>query len=220
MNLLKLVDQLAAETDWDIYFDPSACQHSLDRFSTCEACYNVCPVGAITPGKPPAFDPAACHHCHACIATCPFGAYTYSGIDPIQALIKLLDQQKVATCELFCQLNPNLDASCTGSEAGIRVRGCLAGLGTGGYLAVLSQGVNKVFVRTDACEGCPWGGLIGQIEQQIAEARQWLAIWGRADDLMLAEPDPTEAQRQRPVWNAESPPRSRTGRDSGPAFIP
>lgn len=209
MNLFKLVNQLAAETDWEFFFDESVCLHSLDKFSACEACFGICPAGAIWPEKPPEFDQEACQHCRACLAVCPFGAYTYSGIDAVQALLNLLEQQKVATCDLFCQLNPNLDASCPGSEAGIRVPGCLAGMGTGGYLAVLSRGVKKAFVRTDACVGCPWGDLVSQIEQQVDQAQQWLAIWGRADDLVYPEPNLVEAREQWPVWNAGSPPRSR-----------
>ncbi len=227
MNLLRLVDQLASDTEWDIHFNQSVCLHALDKYSTCEACYDVCPVGAIEPNKPPEFDRDACQHCHACLAVCPSGAYTYSGIDTVQAVLNLLKQRKVAACELLCQLNPNLEMSCPGSEAAIRLRGCLSGLGTGGYLAILSQGVKKLFVRTDACTDCPWGSLEAQIERQVDQAWQWLEIWGRTSDLSYAQLNPDQPQAHRPVWNAESPPRSRRdlfrlskGKDETEAEIP
>ena len=90
---------------------------------------------------------------------------------------------------------------------GIRVRGCLAGLGTGAYLALAALDLEHILVRTDACSGCEWGSLSNKVEVQVRQAKQFLEVWGKEEilDLVTVLDTPVE----RPLWEATNPPLSR-----------
>ena len=68
---------------------------------------------------------------------------------------------------------------------GIRVRGCLAGLGVGTYLALAAMGLERIILRLDACEDCPWVSLQKVIQTQV-ELRpvKLLARWEKAETLV------------------------------------
>jgi ferredoxin len=209
MKLLPLAQQLAEAIDTTIAFDEGRCLRTLDRFSECRDCFTICPAGAIEAGNPPTLDIDACFFCRACLPVCPIGAYTYTGIDAAKALVDCAGRMQARRFELFCQLNPNFDHGPLDIEAAIRVRGCLAGLGTGVYLALASQGPEKVLVRADACAGCTWQGLQPVIENQLHQAQTLLKQWG-LDHVLAILSQVSVAERTPPsIWKAESPPLSR-----------
>ena len=209
MNLASIAQQMAEAAEQRIIFDPERCLYSGDKFSTCDGCFEICPAMAIQPGSPPAFDEEFCQTCRACLPVCPVGAYSYSGIDAVQAIITSITKQGLANCDLFCELNPVMELGPTGSQAGLRIRGCLAAIGLGGQLAILAQGIGTVQLRLDACAGCPWNMLQNQIELLVGQARSLLALEDRERILLFRGELAGSNGVERPFWNVESPPRTR-----------
>lgn len=206
MNLIRLVEQLAATEEDFLILDAAGCLHSHDRFSDCAACFDVCPVGAIEPGRPPRLDPEACVKCRACLPVCPVGAY--AGPDEVPDLINCAAVLGRKRIELLCGRNPNKERGPKSAEAAIQLRGCLAGVGAGAYLLLSAGGLEAVDVRLDGCADCAWSSLVGEIEEQVAQARQLLTLWDRAECVNVVE-EGGKSWQPRPVHRAESPPVSR-----------
>ncbi|WP_199231296.1 4Fe-4S binding protein [Falsiroseomonas bella] len=73
-----------------VTFDASLCAHSRNRRTGCTRCLDLCPTGAITPGKDSVqISAEICAGCGACAAVCPTGAASYA-LPPAQALLKRL----------------------------------------------------------------------------------------------------------------------------------
>jgi ferredoxin len=205
VNLLALAErwgEALASKPFDLAADH--CLHAADKFATCTACYDVCPAGAIQPGKPPAFAGESCQACRACLPICPVGAFTAD--DEVPALLNCAERIGTKTVEVVCSLNPSVDVGA--AAAAVRVRGCLAGLGAAAYLGLVSLGLEKVVVRLDACADCPWSQLRPQVERQVQQAQGLLALWNRASALTCLD-EVTDGFGKRPFWNATSPPMSR-----------
>lgn len=207
MNWLSAAERISAIDRKSVVFSADRCLYSMDKFSSCEACYQVCPVEAITPGKPPVFEAGACKSCLACIPVCPTGVY--SAEDAVPALIKCAARMEAQSLELACEAHPHLELGSTGSEVAVRIRGCLAGLGVGGYLNLFATGKQQVSVRLDACEECPWGALQPRILEQIEEAQAFLNAWNQDSQLETILTWDGLEEQERPVWDAENPPLSR-----------
>lgn len=205
MELLSVVEHLAALDHSVVRYDPERCLYAHDKFVNCEACLGVCPVEAIQPGKPPSFTPDACAGCLACMPLCPTGAYNAD--DAVHNLFNCTAHVESAQIELVCQANPYAGNGVSTEAVGIRVRGCLAGLGSGTYLALAVMGMEKVSLRLDACAECPWKKLRTQIETQVEDAHRLLAAWDKAD--LIQSVTVLETGYQRPLWEAQNPPLSR-----------
>ncbi len=62
-----------------VTFDAGLCAHSRNRRTGCTRCLDLCPTGAITPGKDSVVISAEiCAGCGACAAVCPTGAASYA----------------------------------------------------------------------------------------------------------------------------------------------
>ncbi len=205
MNLFNIADKFAALDRSDVTLDPGRCLHSKYRFSDCEACAEICPANAITKGKPPVLDTKACQGCLACLPVCPVGAFTAD--DAVAPLLNAVTHLEGAALELLCERNPRPELGFSENSTGIRVRGCLAGLGPGTYLALAPFNLEHILVRTDACLGCVWETLGEQVEAQVSQAKQLLGGWGRAEIIETASKTDTPAER--PLWKATNPPLSR-----------
>jgi ferredoxin len=71
-----------------VEFDASLCAHSRNRRTGCSRCLDLCPTGAITPGKDSVVISAEiCAGCGACAAVCPTGAASYA-LPPREPLLK------------------------------------------------------------------------------------------------------------------------------------
>lgn len=206
MEFLSLVERLAALDRSTVTYNPERCLHTHDKFVNCEACLGICPVEAIQPGKPPHFDAEVCAGCLACLPLCPSGAYNAD--DGVHELLNCITHVEGTQIELVCQTHPHAQNGVSEDAVGIRVRGCLAGLGSGAYLALAAMGLEKkVIVRLDACSECPWSSLKRQIEAQVETAKHLLSAWDRADLLQTATDLKTTCER--PLWDAQNPPLSR-----------
>lgn len=71
-----------------IRFEAGLCAHSRNRRTGCTRCLDLCPTGAITPGKNSVEVSAEiCAGCGACAAVCPTGAAQYA-LPPTDALLR------------------------------------------------------------------------------------------------------------------------------------
>jgi ferredoxin len=210
VNLLSVADRLNTLDATPVHFTPERCLHALDKDAACTACADACPVQAITPGHPPVFQPDRCKNCLACIPACPTGAFDANdGVSALLACAARVDSKKI---ELLCALHPQprqgaADAAGVADAAGITVRSCLAGLGSGALIALASLGAEEITLRTEICKGCPWSCLQTQIAAQAAEAQQILAGWEPAAQIALCSS--IEKPVDRPLWKSTQPPLSR-----------
>ena len=204
MSLFDAAERFAAMDRSQIVLNAKHCLHSHYQNSECKACYDICPVGAITPGKPPSLKIETCQSCLACLPACPVGAYHAD--DAVASLLNCVSRFDTETVELLCEFHPHSETGGADST-GIRVRGCLAGLGNGTYLLLASLGVKKIIARTDACKTCRWAGLSAQIERQVSLASRFLAAWGETASIACTPVDIMMVER--PVWESANPPLSR-----------
>jgi ferredoxin len=62
-----------------VTFEAGLCAHSRNRRTACTRCLDLCPAGAITPGRDSvAISAEICAGCGACAAVCPTGAASYA----------------------------------------------------------------------------------------------------------------------------------------------
>jgi ferredoxin len=73
-----------------VTFDAALCAHARNRRTGCTRCLDLCPTGAITPGKDSVLiADEICAGCGACAAVCPTGAASYA-LPTADALLKRL----------------------------------------------------------------------------------------------------------------------------------
>jgi ferredoxin len=205
VSLFEAAERFAALDRSTVFYDKERCLHSQDRFSACEACFAICPVNAITPGKPPALDPENCQSCLACLTVCPVGAYTAD--DAVVSLLNAVTHLEGGVLEILCEKNQQASLGISEESVGIRVKGCLAGLGCGAYLSLSAFGLEHILVRMDACSACEWGTLQTQVEKQVKQAKQIQEAWGKSGSLNCVSE--LNSAVERPMWEAANPPLSR-----------
>lgn len=204
MSLFSAAERFASIDRSQVTLDSARCLHSQHQNSECKACYNICPVDAITPGKPPTLNIEACQSCLACLPACPVGAFQAD--DAVASLLNCIPRLESESVELLCEVHPHPETG-TAESTGIRVRGCLAGLGSGSYLLLASLSKKKVIIRTDNCGSCKWAVLQKEIERQVSRSRLFLAGWGRTDGVICSTKE--DEMAVRPVWESANPPLSR-----------
>ena len=187
----------------------SVCLHTINKLAECDACYEICPVDAITGGKPPKFSEEDCVGCRACLTVCPTGAYEGKTdvLNVIGAVDKAITKHHIQRADLICDKHPHPQTGPADSQLGLRVEGCLAQLGSATYLSLAELGLEKVYARVDACQECPWGKLQPTISQQVENAA--LLLNGVEETTEFQAVEDTEEFVERPGWNAASPPLSR-----------
>ncbi|MFZ5857935.1 MAG: 4Fe-4S binding protein [Chloroflexota bacterium] len=204
MSLFDAAERFAAMDHSQVILDAERCLHSQYQNSDCEACYSICPVVAITPGKPPSLKVETCESCLACLPACPVNAYHAD--DAVASLLNCVTRLDTKAVELLCEMHSRPETGIADST-GLRVRGCLAGLGNGTYLLLASLGVKKIISRTDACKACSWSRLSKQIERQVFLSSQFLAAWGEISSISCTPSDGVMVER--PLWESTNPPLSR-----------
>lgn len=208
MNLLSLVERFGREETANFpELDSKRCLHYRDRLDPCTVCADLCPVEAISfaeSSKLPRIDPELCRHCMACLPACPTGAFTAD--DAVPDLVRCAELLHSEQLEVMCIHHPDLNRG--PGDAAVRVRGCLAGLGSGAYLTLAARGVPAVSIRVDACNHCPWGNLQTSVGAQVARAEAVLNLWDNPTAFSLVR-DTEATWQERPVYRAESPPFTR-----------
>jgi ferredoxin len=150
-------------------------------------------------------DAEKCQSCFACLTVCPVGAYSVD--DAVSSLLSSVPHLENNALELVCAKNPQPEKGISGTSIGVRVRGCLAGLGAGTYLALVALGLERVIVRIEACATCEWAALRPEIESQVKRAQHFLAVWNKMATIAFVSA--ADEMIERPSWNAENPPLSR-----------
>jgi ferredoxin len=207
MDILSAAERLALIDRSAVTFTSELCLHSKFNSSTCQECYGICPASAIKPGKPPAFDSKACQSCLACLSACPVGAFQAD--DAYTDLLICATRLASKEFEIICEVHPQPEIGLSLAPQAVRVRGCLASLGIGVYLALAAIGIEAIHVRTDACQNCPWAILEALIAAHIEDARRLLNIWGKGEILHPIANENRLVPHERPLWQAENPPLSR-----------
>lgn len=206
MNLVEAAERFAATDRSQLTFDPTRCLLSNDTFADCRRCSEICPVGAIHWGNPPEFDQNACANCFACLDICPTGAY--QARDAFPSLLRCASHLDATSIDIVCGRNPSASFGPAGSQAGIVIRGCLAGIGRAAYLALAALGLEEVTLRLDACGSCQVGGLQAEVHRQIDEAEIFLSADPPDRRIRLSATSEIH-QDERTVWDADNPPISR-----------
>lgn len=205
MNVMDAAERLASLGHPTVTLDPQRCLHSQDQFAECSACFEICPAGALTAGKPPVLDEDRCQACMACLVVCPGGAYQAN--DDVADLLDCVSRVEGQPVELVCGMHPCPQMGADAVSIGIQIRGCLAGLGKGAYASLATLGVKRISLRTDACARCKWHSLLPEIHHQAEQANLFFSAWKGGATIECAE-DVT-APLERPLWIAKSPPLSR-----------
>jgi ferredoxin len=205
VSLLDAAERFASIDRSQILLDPQHCLHTQDQHSACTACFDICPVEAIIAGKPPVLNLEICQSCLACLPTCPVGAYRAD--DDVANLLNCIARVEGKSVELVCGLHPQPEAGVDSESVGIRIHGCLAGLGTGAYLTLSALGMERIFARTEACRACKWHSLSPEIHRQTERAALFLSAWGREQTVTCVDEIPSPVER--PLWDAKNPPLSR-----------
>ena len=82
-----------------VAFEPGLCAHGRNRKTGCTRCLDLCPTGAITPGKDSVILSAEiCAGCGACAAVCPTGAAQYA-LPPAEAMARRVRAMLLAYAE-------------------------------------------------------------------------------------------------------------------------
>jgi ferredoxin len=205
VSLLNAAERFASIDRSQIVLDAKRCLHSQDQYSECAACFSICPVDAITVSKPPSLNSEICQSCLACLPVCPVGAYRAD--DDVADLLNCVAHIEDQTVELVCRLHPQPGTGIDSESIGIRVTGCLAGLGMGAFLTLSTIGIQRLISRTDACSACKWHSLSPEIHRQTQRANRFLSAWDKSDVVSCA--DKIESPVERVLWSEKNPPMSR-----------
>lgn len=205
MSLLDTAERFASIDRSQIALDTKRCLHSQDQHSDCAACFSICPVDAITVGKPPSLNTELCQSCLACLPVCSVGAYRAD--DDVADLLNCVTHIEDQPVELLCGLHPQPETGTDPESIGIRIHGCLAGLGAGAYVTLSTLGLTRILPRTDACRTCRWQSLLPEIHSQTERAHRFLSAWDKGNPITCM--DEIESPMERVLWDAKNPPLSR-----------
>ena len=200
MTLLDAAERFASIDRSQVLLDAKRCLHTQDQSSECAACFNICPVQAITAGKPPALDAEKCESCLACLPVCPVGAFRAD--DDVADLLTCATHIEDQPVEVICGLHPHPETGADAEAIGIQIRGCLASLGTGALRNLSALGLKRVTLRADSCSSCKWHSLHSEIHLQAERA-------SRFGHVTITCMDEIAAPVERPLWASKNPPLSR-----------
>ena len=207
MDAFNIAERLGKISRSSVVLDSDRCLHSKDKFSECEACFDVCPVKAISQTKPPELNIEDCINCLACLSVCPLGAYRAD--DAIPSLLRCANRAHVDSIDLLCNYHSNPGDGSNGSELGILVHGCLASLGSAAYLSLALLNFKHITIRDDDCKSCELHSLNEYLQRNVERAQFLLSIWGGCELKLSTAGDLEGTATERPLWNADNPPLSR-----------
>jgi ferredoxin len=207
MSLFDAAQRIAEIDRLNVQYDSERCLHKVSKLANCEACFTICPVQAIKPGKPPTFENDSCANGFACLQVCPVNAF--DALDAVPSLLECAARIESSKIELLCRKNSRPEFGSEPSAIAIRIRGCLAGIGSSAYLALAILGKTEILVRMEDCEKCELGSLKNQIRDQIDHSQTVLSKHPRVSITVIEDLEETSLGANRPLWDADNPPLSR-----------
>ena len=207
MDRLKLLDAGLRAFDTQVPgVTPPSCVATRYRGSSCRACLDVCPAGALVTSPWLELDAEKCTSCGACVSVCRTGAL---GLELRHRALRTECYARATsdsaagelTAVFACrQADPVVadDATC--------VLPCLGGLSAGDLLAAAASGCARIDLISGECAKCPDGPAEAALELAVAAVDETMAA--------LAHPLPIARTR---LWgdagSAEStaPTMSRRG---------
>jgi len=128
------------------------CARHRHRLSTCMACVDVCPVGAITFSEGLQIDWDLCTGCGICTAVCPTAALEARGPSNEEMLAHI--QGLMSSQDAVTFACPRAQGDAQGKVACLTV-GCLGRLDESLLVGAVAYGAQAVWLVDGACEGCP-----------------------------------------------------------------
>ena len=172
------------------------------RGAACSRCIDACPVEALSFDSTIVLSKEKCLQCGMCLHSCHTGVF--SAKDEWDFLIKSVSGFLSKTSlELICGFHPEPETGISGCENAVKTANCLAALSPSLYIALQAIGMERIFLRLDACAECP-AGL-----QKAKPAIQTIAA-SHAAILRLVE-SPLAEMVRRPVQTYKDTAISRRG---------
>jgi ferredoxin len=205
--MLSVLERLADQVDLTLQLDPERCVHAADVFTTCRACADICPTGALTVERGVDLRTETCTLCGACVHTCPVGAFAIqdSASGLLRCVARIKEHQAI---ELVCPLHPAPERGVRPVDAAIITASCLAALGPSTYAGLFALGVEQIDVQLDACDACPVGARTA-VETTLRKARLALKPWVSTDQIAGITEPVDAGVYTHPVLQASQPPVSR-----------
>ncbi len=158
---------------------PSLCVATRYRHSSCRACLDVCPAGALVTSPWLELDAEKCSSCGACVSVCRTGAL---GLEFQRHALRAEcrsraagDSPAGAPAAMFAcrQSGPVMaaDATC--------VMSCLGGLSAADLLAVAALGTVRIVLLSGECAECADFAAEAALDLAVATAEETMAALGR-----------------------------------------
>ncbi len=203
MSIVGLLERLEAVSGEGVHIARDRCLNNFNN-STCQLCAEICPEQAIEIEELAEIDGEKCKNCLACMQVCPVDAVR--GEDAVSSLLSSSSRNESSRVEVLCELHPHPELGLENAD-GIRVKGCLAGLGSGTYTALFTLGIEEIVLHTEYCRDCPWATLQQEIAEQRKHANLQLSAWGEEE--VVRKITEGEDLEERRYWDADNPPLSR-----------
>jgi len=208
MDVLSTLERFADGAPTGVRVEADRCLHAFDAFSTCRACVDECPAGALSVGETIVLDTQTCLACGACAHVCPVGAF--EAPDETQGVLRCAAQaHDEGAIALLCAAHPPIDRGLRPVDVAIVTEGCLAALGPSTYAALVALGVTQIDVYLDACAMCLLAPACASVERTLEKARAVLRPWLAAKQI-AAVTEVAEATGQPwTIFLAAEPPVAR-----------
>jgi len=188
---------------------PERCLNRRHKESGCTLCL-ACPTGAVTAaGTSVQVNPEACVGCGLCASVCPTEAFMVGG-PALADLVRMAAEWRGRQLEAACPQRSALNETSTEADAVVRLP-CLAWLSPALMVALLANGVTRLWLDDSHCSQCPLGTVNEAIVRAVRDAEALLEPFGRERAIVLASLHraATATKRHVPVLDARQPTYSR-----------
>lgn len=144
-----------------VSFSRYRCLRVRHYLAPCRACADVCPRGAVSVDREPAFDAARCNGCGVCTAACPTEALALKGTSVTALREELAAGKVIVACR---HARPAADVQVP----------CLGLLDSGLLLAAVAAGAEPQ-LDLGPCAGCPERAGSAGVQAAVAGANAVLA---------------------------------------------
>ena len=157
---------------------PSLCAATRYRSSTCRACLDVCPCGALVTSPWLELEAEKCSSCGACASVCRTGALAlelqHNALrDECRSQVTTCSPDREPAVVLACRRSDSVMA-----EGPTYVMTCLGGLSAADLLAAAALGAERIDLVSGECAECADGPAEAALELAVATARQTMVALG------------------------------------------